>query len=53
MKLTPEMLLEQFEYLLSSHYGQCGVYNCPECIRMHVISDLLQRPFEQPQRMAS
>ena len=53
MKLTKEMLMEQFEYLLASHSGQCNIYDCPDCIRMHVISELLQRPFEQPQRMVS
>ena len=46
--MTPDMLREQFEYLMTYHNGQCAVRNCPDCLRMSVIDDLLNRPFENP-----
>jgi len=46
--MTEAMLREQFEYLLSYHNGQCGVAECPDCMRMAFIDHLLNSPFERP-----
>jgi len=45
--MTPEMLRERFEYLLEYHRDNCPIKDCPECMRMYGIEQLLEWPRQE------